>query len=512
MGRSRKHGSPGVIRKTSHPPDRRVTVPSNGAFSVGAAAEWVPLALILAFSLLTLCYPAARAFYRFESNYNEGWNVYNALAAMQHAPLYSAKCGWTTVNYPLLSFYFVGYVSHLTGDYLLTGRLISLVALLVSCVLVGLNVKKLTGGWKPALFAGAFCLGLFCSRATDYVATDDPQMFAHVFFLSGLWLYLGGRLSTGRIAGITSLFALGGNIKQSPLSACLAVFSDLFITSKSKALQLALFGLLLLAVSIVFNTRAGGPFFISQLLLSTTFSFANLRHAFFTLHSPLGLPLAFSAFWSVWRIRDPRARTISLYFFWSVLTGLVFGGGSGIGDYAFFDIFFAMSIIMGDWLDILWKAPIPSFGKGGRWRFLVPVLLYLCLALAFVPQGTRLRQDFTLLPMREKAYIREVSFLVEHPGPAVCESLIMCYDAGKPFIFDPYNATRLVRLGKLDSNAIVQRIAARGYAAFQLDTSVDRRASDRFPEDVLYALDKYYYEALKGPDCYIYLPHRRPGS
>ena len=88
----------------------------------------------------------------------------------------------------------------------------------------------------------------------------------------------------------------------------------------------------------------------------------------------------------------------------------------------------------------------------------------------------------------------------------------MCYDAGKPFIFDPFNATRLVRLGKLDSNEIVQRIAARGYAAFQLDNSVDLKVTDRFPEDVLYALDKYYYEALKGPDCHIYLPHGRPGS
>jgi hypothetical protein len=479
---------------------------------VGAAAEWVTLALILAFSLLTLCYPAVRAFYRFESNYNEGWNVYNALAAMQHQRLYYPKYGWTTVNYPILSFYLVGYLSRLGCDSLFTGRMISLGALLFSCVLVGLIVKKLTGGWKPALFAGAFCLGLFCSRAIDYVATDDPQMFAHVFFLLGLWLYVGGRPSTGRIAGITSLFALGGNIKHSPLPACLAVFSDLCIASKRKAVQFALFGLFLLAVSIVLNIRVGGPFFISQPLLSRAYSFAKLRHAFFTPFSPLGLPLAFSAFWSVWRLGNPQARTISLYFFWSALIGLAFGGGSGVGAYAFFDMFFAMSIIMGDWLDILWKAPIPSFGKGGRWRFLVPVLLYLCAALAFVPQGVKLRQDFTLLPMRERAYIREVSFLVEHPGPAICESLIMCYDAGKPFIFDPFNATRLVRLGKLDSKEIVQRIAAREYAAFQLDTSVDLKATDRFPEDVLYALDKYYYEALKGPDCHIYLPHGRPGS
>ena len=237
MGRSRKHRDSSLIPKTDRPPGTTEVLSSKGTFSIAEALVWITLAVLCAFSLATLYYPMVRTFYRFEINYNEGWNVYNTQAAMQHLPLYYPKYGWTTVNYPFLSFYIVGYVSHFIGDYLLTGRLLSLVALLVSCVLVGLIVKKLTGGWGPAVFAGAFCLGLFCSRMPSYVAMDDPQMLAHPFFLCGLWLYLAAPPSTMLIAGITSLFVLGGNIKQNLLPAPISVLSDLFITSSSKAVR-----------------------------------------------------------------------------------------------------------------------------------------------------------------------------------------------------------------------------------------------------------------------------------
>ena len=198
-----------MIPNTDRPPDRTEALSQRGTFSIAEASVWITLAILFAFSLATLYFPLVRAFYRFEINYNEGWNVYVTQAAMQHRALYPATHTSTPVNYPFLSFYLVGFVSHFTGDYLLTGRLISIVMLLVSCVLVGLIVKELTGSWGPAAFGAAFSLGLFCARMPNYVGMDDPQMLAHPFFLLGLWLYLLAPPSTMRIAGITSLFIRG---------------------------------------------------------------------------------------------------------------------------------------------------------------------------------------------------------------------------------------------------------------------------------------------------------------
>jgi hypothetical protein len=471
---------------------------------------WITLAVLCAFSLATLYYPMVRTFYRFEINYNEGWNVYNTQAAMQHLPLYYPKYGWTTVNYPFLSFYIVGYVSHFFGDYLLTGRLLSLVALLVSCVLVGLIVKKLTGGWGPAVFGGAFCLGLFCSRMPSYVGMDDPQMLAHPFFLCGLWLYLAAPPSTMLIAGITSLFVLGGNIKQNLLPAPISVLSDLFLTSSSKAARFIAFGVLFLALSIVVNIVVGGPFFFSHLLTSRAYSLVKVRNNFLSFYSPLGLPLGISAFWSIWQLQNRQARAISFYFFSSLLIGAAFAGGAAVNQNTFFDNFFAMSIIMGACLDLLWKAPIPSLGKGGGWRFLVPVLLYLTVVFTFVPWGVNVPRMLSELPERQRVHETEVSFLATQPGPAICESLILCYDAGKPYILDPFNSTRLVQLGKLNSHEIVKQIAERKYGAIQTYSPVNQRPNTSFPEDVLDAIDRYYVEALKGTECHIYVPRVEP--
>ena len=516
MGRSRKHTHTMVIRKADRPPDRtevlsrRAVQSLKGTFSIAEAFVWITLAILLAFSLVTLVYPMARAFYRFEFNYNEGWNVYNTQAAMQHLPLYYPKYGWTTVNYPFLSFYLVGYVSHFTGDYLLTGRLLSIIALLVSCVLVGLIVKKLTGGWGPAVFAGAFCLGLFCSKAYGYVGMDDPQMLAHPLFLFGLWLYLAAPPGTMRIAGITSLFVLGGNIKQNLLPAPISVLSDLFITSSSKALRFIAFGVLFLALSIVVNMLVGGPFFFSHLLVSRAYSLVKLRQDFFSFCYALGQPLAISAFWSIWQLQNKRTRVICFYFFSSLLTGLAFGGGAGISQNTFFDNLFAMSIIMGACLDSLWKAPIPSLGKGGRWRFLVPVLLYSSVVFTFVPWGVNVRRMLSELPERQRVFEAEVSFLVAQPGPAICETLILCYDAGKPYILDPFNSARLVRLGKLSSSEMVKQIAEKKYGAIQTEVPATQKRRERFPDDVLDAIARYYVEALTGPDCVIYVPRVEP--
>jgi hypothetical protein len=120
-------------------------------------AERTVLGTLVTIALLSAVYPFARAFYRIEINYNEGWNVYNAQAARSHLLLFDRPYGWTTVNYPLVSFYLIGYLSKLGEDYLLTGRMISLVSLAASCVLVGVIVMKLTANRAAAVFAAAFC-------------------------------------------------------------------------------------------------------------------------------------------------------------------------------------------------------------------------------------------------------------------------------------------------------------------------------------------------------------------
>ncbi len=507
MARGPKSKNLPAIPKTEHPPEAKVvSLPNEPSSKVGLAV-WITLAVLLLFSLLTLYTPLVRIFYRFQINYNEGWNVYVAQSAMQHHDLYPAKhIAGPSVGYPFLSFYLVGFVSHLTGDYLVAGRLLSLISLLVSCVLVVLIVKKMTGAWEPALFGGVFCLGVFCARMPNYVGIDDPQLLAHPFFLLGLWLYLGPPPSNQRLAAITALFVLGGNIKHNLIPTPISVLADLFAASRAKAIRFVLLGAGLLALAIVVNMLVGGGAFISRMLAARPYSFEEVRTAFFGFYSPLGLPLAISTFWAIWQIPNPKARVISFYFFTSLLIGVLFSGGEGVNANTFFDNLFAMSIIMGACLDDLWKAAIPGLGKGGRWRFLVPLLLYSTVVMEFVPRGLPISKTISELSFRQKLYQQEESFLTAHEGPAICETLLLCFDAGKPYTVNAYGLGIGAKMGGKRIKTVVDRIEAKQYAAIQTEAPVSQRPGFRFPDEVLEAVNHNYVEAIKAPDCHIYVP------
>jgi hypothetical protein len=477
-----------------------------------AVPERIILAILVGFSLLTLVAPVVRTFYHVEVNYNEGWNAYNAQTAAHHSPLYATKYSWTTVNYPLVSFHLIGYLSQFLGDPVLIGRLISLISLLISCVFVTLIVKRLTGRWGPAIFGGAFCLALFCAAAPNYVGMNDPQILAHPFFLAGLWLYLGDTDSNLLTAGIAALFVLGGNIKHNLLPAPIAVFLDLFWMSRSKAMRFMLFGTVLLGASITISMLVGGPFFITKLLTPRNYSLLKALH-FLVTYGTLQIPLITSVAWSIWQLRNKKFRIISLYFIVSLLLGTALAGGAGVSVNTYFDNFLAMSIVMGLCLDFAWQMAIPSLRTGSPWRLVPPLLIYSSLLFSFAQSPYfNLPKYLSQLPSRERQFDAEVSFLASKPGPAICESLLRCYYSGKPFLYDPFNGTSLIRFKKLNSQEIVQQIAERRFGAIQTNfpvTEIDR-PNDHFPDEILNAIYRYYEIAQRDSECVIYVP--RPDS
>src|SRR5471032_3023495 len=64
---------------------------------------------------------------------NEGWNAAHALAAMAGGALYPPLQSLMVNNYPPLSFYIVGELGRLTGDPVIAGRILSLIAFLTAC-------------------------------------------------------------------------------------------------------------------------------------------------------------------------------------------------------------------------------------------------------------------------------------------------------------------------------------------------------------------------------------------
>jgi len=477
--------------------------------------EILAAAACVAIALYTAVLPLYRAFFLLEVSYNEGWNVYNAQIVAHHLLLYGAPYGWTTVNYPALSFFLIGQLSRLTHDFLFTGRALSLLGLAASGVIVGLIVRRLTGSRFSAFLAGIYCVALFCcSNANFHVGADDPQLLAQAILAAGLLLYIWRRESDIALAGAAFLFVLGLNIKHNQIDFPLAVLIDLCLISWRRARNFVVLLVVFAAAAFLATVEFGGRYFLAQLFAPRLYSpMGALRNAS-DYYPPLLIPVVIAIVVAFKARRNQHTRVISLLFLVSLVLGLGLGGGVGVSYNIYFSNTVAIAILLGIFLGELRKLQHPSpFGRLFC-RAGAPLLLFLWLLIPMqCNEILGLDKDLREVHAAHSRFGAQVAFLRAQPGPALCESLLRCYVAGKPYVYDPAVSTSLIRTGRLEANPIVERIRRREYGAIQFDrppSASGQPAStpDRFVEEILSAAAEYYSVALVNKDCTIYVPRK----
>jgi hypothetical protein len=119
----------------------------------------------------------------------------------------------------------------------------------------------------------------------------------------------------------------------------------------------------------------------------------------------------------------------------------------------------------------------------------------------------------------ERSFLAEAAYISAKHGPAICESLLLCYRAGQPFTIDPFNSRQLILAGRLDQSELIRRIAAKEFAVVQLRADIcddpeaaschighHRRKFKRFTDGVLYAVVRHYRVAWRAQDGTFYVP------
>jgi hypothetical protein len=120
---------------------------------------------------------------------------------------------------------------------------------------------------------------------------------------------------------------------------------------------------------------------------------------------------------------------------------------------------------------------------------------------------------------RQETFLADAKFVSDKQGPAICESLLLCYAAGRPFILDAFNSRQSMLSGRLDQGELIRRIAAHEFAVIQLRADICddpmtpschilhyRQKVDRFTDEVLYAIDQYYEVARRSTFGSFYVP------
>jgi hypothetical protein len=468
------------------------------------------MSLCAFFAIATAIVPFARAFFRAEVNYNEGWNIYNANILANHQLLYPVKYAWTTVNYPMLSFFVFAQLHRLTHDYLFTARAVSLLSLICCSLLVGAIVRNLTDSWRASSLTGFYCLALFCTDADFYVGADDPQMFAQVFFLAGMLVYLRHRQSFTALIVAALLFVVGGNIKHNPIDFPLAVLLELSLLSFRRALWFSLWGLFFAAISVALNTHYGGPAFLSLLLAPRGYSVVHALSQLLNVFGPLLFPLCIALSTAYVLRKDEKRRIAAILLCSALVVGGYFAGGQGVSINALFSALLALAILIG-----LFFQEVSS----ERWEWTkrpqavyAPLLLSLWLTIPWIISGNwNPLHSMREVASQERYFDQDVALLRARPGPALCESLLQCYAAGKPYRYDPFNATRFIQLGKLDASTLIEEIRHHEYSAIQLDEPIQAaKDSERFTPSVRAAIEANYLPVSEHEDAVIYIPKVHP--
>jgi hypothetical protein len=120
---------------------------------------------------------------------------------------------------------------------------------------------------------------------------------------------------------------------------------------------------------------------------------------------------------------------------------------------------------------------------------------------------------------RQELFLADAKYIADRHGPVICESLLLCYEAGQPFILDPFNSRQYMLSGGLDQAELIRRIAGHEFSLIQLRADICddpatrschilhyRQKIDRFPDDVLYAINRYYEAGRRSTFGSFYVP------
>jgi hypothetical protein len=411
--------------------------------------------------------PAITLFLHVPRNNNEGWNAYQAAAAMSGGVLYPPWDAMTADNYPPLSYYVVGLLGLCLGDNIIAGRLIALLALLVTAGNVYRMCRWMGGDRILAAFGMSWFLLAIYSLRPGYIAMNDPQFLALALVSSGAVVFLNAneqRLFRTMLVA-AGLVIAGGLVKQNvialPIALCTwAVFHDrrrlgLFIVAclglaaPLCVLGYALWGQALLD-NLLFLPRQGSWW----RSIAMTWQIAPVISPF------LGLAILGSV---LTRPAD-RATFAGLFLFWSAATGFWMLSGAGVNYNVMFDLVLALAIgcVAAAVAASKMALPLPVSAKNLR-RLVMSVIAATQIACTLYYYRNPVARDVDAL-FHAGDWSSLTHQLAQSKGPVACEVLAVCYWAHKPLEVDFFNYGQKLFSGSVSDAAFRGQLNSKYYA------------------------------------------------
>ena len=440
-------------------------MPVTPASRAARTSPWIAASLVLLATVaLLLPLPLARLAGAASVNYNEGWNAYREAQAAAGQPLYGSPPGFHVTNYPPIWFHLVGTAPRLGLGFNDAGRLLSLVSVILLGVLACGISRSLRLSWPASAFSGLFFVASLMLYSQDRIGMNDPQLFAMLFAVAGLWAYMrtllvGDRTSWLLLSAVC--FTIGVFTKNNLLAFPLAVLLHMLWRRQARALAVwCAAGMALAGLCLVATWWWDGRFFIQHLLRPRAFLPREGLLAFGVYCANFAAPLAMAMLWARAQPLRSASGLIVLAFGLTHLIALGFACGDGVARNIFFESLFITSIAV--------SAAVSAAAASGP---VLGVWLLVALSAIFVQVPHVLRHDAKALPLlagQERDFERLVHVVGEQKGPVLCEDLLLCFDAHQPLGFDSYYVHDQILAGKLDEADILSMLRRRQFVMIEI--------------------------------------------
>jgi hypothetical protein len=453
---------------------------------------------LLAVSLLW--WPVLRITAQDSNNYNEGWNAYIQQAAANGGKIYGDTPRLFYHNYPPVSFYAIGLLSKVTRDVNLTGRWVSLLSLLAIAILSAMIVERLAGSRRAGVYCGLAILVYITLLKPDRVGMNDPHLFAMALGMGGVYCALRDPGSAAWLRASGGLFALSLFSKQTLLAFPLAIAIFLFRSHRKGLVAWLSAAAGASAALLVFTFAAGGSHFLEHLALPRTYSLTNMGVEVSWYVLMCNTAMMAVAVWGFAQRKSAGSGLALWMFVLSTVSGCVYVSGAGGEANLLFDSVVALCICLG-----LIAAQLPEWAEKTERPngFMTAALLAPFLA-AIYPALVASSGSFELhhsQPRRSEEFQQLVRFVRAQPGPALCETPLVCFEAGKEQVYDPYVVTNLIETGKLRQADVAALFDRRNFGVIQLGrpqegAPVPITGHDRFSPELVQHIFANYREAF----------------
>jgi hypothetical protein len=409
--------------------------------------------------------PIISSTFDFEYAYNEGWNAYHQVDAL-NGNIYKSESPYVFTNYTPLSFLIAGYFTKF-GDVVETCRVISIISFVIIIILVGLIVKRLNAPGRESLFGAVMCIGLLGAYHRIYVGIDDPQLLGSAVSLIGLFIYVNGRVGLGQNTKILSVLIIAGLIKPTLFTIPIVIAVDLLLRDSRQGIKFLAQGILMGTVVVLGMYLVFGDSCFEQILSPRQYSFraAVTKTLNYPLVASAFLPLAIS--FLVIYVRYGSNRLLLVFLLGALSAGALLSGGAGTESNQFIDLAIASSIAAAAIVRCLREDL-----RADKWLVSAAILVTAYEPLLQVPYGIEQLRDGVSGSLRvaQAKFHEDLDFMASYPGEAFCDSPMLCFRAGRKFLVDPFNASQAVKLGRLDASPLLDKIGRGEFAIIQLST------------------------------------------